>query len=506
MSVHKTIPLLIFLVFGLGSESRALADYAKKETHFEGVVQLAKRLSEKPFKAPKSRLPDAVRDLDYDGYRKIIWRPDKSLWKDDDLNFRLEFFHPGYLFKNPVKLNEFSDSHVQTIPFTSEFFDYGDLDLNPRRISRQAYYAGFRLLFPLNEGDKFDEVLSFLGASYFRALGVGHRYGKSARGLALNTGLNQPEEFPIFREFWIGKPDYQSVDVRLFGLLDSPSVAGAYQFDVRPGKDTLIEVKAVLFFRQTVDWLGICPLTSMYWYGENSSGNHQDFRPEVHDSDGLMIEAEEGTIWRALVNDGRKRNFVHEGAGIRRFGLMQRDRNFDHYQDLEAWYQARPSVWIEPKEGMAAGSIQLIEFPTDNEYFDNIVAAWVPDEMPALESPYPVAYSLHWSSDNVTAAPLARVVSTRFGKNQDGQSGTRFVVEFTQPANQTEWLPDSIKADFTGSNPASITGVKVLHNSLDSRWRIVFLVQGSAPADLACRLLYEGELISEIWSYPWNPN
>lgn len=506
MLVRPSILLIVFLLLNCGLNSGVLGQYAKKQTTFEDIVERARKLSEKGYRPAKSRLPDEFLNLDYDGYRKIIWNPEKSLWKKDDLNFRLELFHPGYLFKTPVELHEFSDSHVQEIPFTSEFYEYGDLDLNPRRISRRAHYAGFRLLFPLNQDKKFDEVVSFLGASYFRALGKGQHYGKSARALAINTGLNLPEEFPVFQEFWIGKPDFESVEVEIFALLDSPSVAGAYQIKVRPGNETILDVKSTLFFRKAVDWLGLAPLTSMYWFGENSHVNYQDFRPEVHDSDGLLVETEAGTVWRALVNDGRMRKYQYDTPAIRGFGLMQRDRDFDHYQDLEAHYQARPTVWIEPLEGWGKGSVQLIEFPTDNEFFDNVVAAWVPELKPEPDQPYTVSYRLRWCGQRESTDLLARVASTRFGRPMEGRPGTRFVLEFTRPEDHEEWVPDSLRADFDGSGPAAISDIKILDNPLNDRWRVAFLVQGSEPADLACRLLRDGALVSEIWSYPWKPN
>ncbi len=282
-------------------------------------------------------------------------------------------------------------------------------------------------------------------------------------------------------------------------------MAGAYQFNVRPGQDTVIDVKAVLYFRQAVDWVGVAPLTSMYWYGENSQGSQNDFRPEVHDSDGLLVETETATTWRPLVNDGRKRTYVYPGRGVTGFGLMQRDRDFDHYQDLEAWYQARPSVWISPQEPLESGTIQVIEFPTNSEFFDNVVSAWVPDELPVVGEPFTVAYSLRWSGRS-EPKEISRVISTRFGKPLEGKDGTQFVIEFDRPGEQGNWSADSMTVNFDGLGQAAISDIKILENPLNSRWRVVFLVQGSEPADLACRLLHSGDLVSEIWSYPWKPN
>ena len=506
MLVRPSKTLLLTLALGCVLMDSAFGLYSKKTTTYESVVKEAQNLSRKPYKPVKSRLPKPFLNLDYDGYRKIVWNPEQTLWKQDDLNFRMELFHPGYLFKEPVRINEFSDSHVQTVPFSSELYHYGDLALNPRKISRRAEYAGFKLLFPLNDGNTFDEFLSFLGASYFRALGTGQRYGKSARALAINTGMDKPEEFPVFREFWIGKPEFESVQVQIFALLDSPSVSGAFQFKVQPGKETVIDVTCTLFFRKAVDWLGLAPLTSMYWYGENSIARPNDFRPEVHDSDGLLVQTDTGSVWRPLVNDGRKRTHVESSETIQGFGLMQRDQSFDHYQDLEAWYQARPSVWVEPTEAWKPGSVQLIEFPSNNEYFDNIVSAWVPEETPTVGEAFHFSYRLRWTQMAAPDETLARVYSTRQGAGLDGKPGSQFVLEFTQPKREKKWDVENLSADFSGSGEVAIADVKLLENPFDNRWRVVFRAYGHQPADVVCRLIDEGEVVSETWSYPWKPN
>lgn len=508
MTVRPFLRVLFLLPFLFGSAQLCClqAQYAKKSTTFSQIVEEAEKRSGKPYQPVKPQLREEFLELDYDEYRKMHWNPKLSLWAEDDLNFRLEFFHPGYLFKTPVQMNEFTGSHIQNIPFTSEFFEYGDLDLNPRRISRRAGYAGFRLLFPLNEAGKFDEVLSFLGASYFRALGAGQRYGKSARALALNTGLPVPEEFPEFIEFWIGKPEFASTRVRVYGLMDSPSVAGAFQFDIQPGVETIIEVESVLFFRNKVEWTGLAPLTSMYWYGENHLGRPVDFRPEVHDSDGLLVQTADGWEWRPLVNDGHQRRFTLGGEGIQGFGLMQRDRGFEQYQDLEAWYHARPSVWITPRETWDVGHVELIEFPTDHEYFDNIVAAWVPETKPTPGEPYSFSYRLGWSGNSPEAPNLARVSATRVGRDPEGEPGSLFVVEFADPNALPQWEEAKLQPEVTAAAPATVREVKLLRNPFGPGWRITFRVNGDGPAELACRLLYEGRTVSENWTYPWRPN
>jgi periplasmic glucans biosynthesis protein len=506
MMVRPSILLVYTLLLGCVQISGLQGQYAKKSTTFSQVIEEAEKLGQKPYRPEKPRLRKEFLELDYDAYRKIQWNREQTLWAKDDLNFRLEFFHPGYLFKTPVRMNEFTESHIQNIPFTPEFFEYGDLDLNPRRISKRADYAGFRLLFPMNHPDRFDEVVSFLGASYFRALAAGQRYGKSARALALNTGLPEPEEFPEFKEFWIGKPDFQSARVLVYALMDSPSVAGAFQFEIQPGTETVIDVKSVLFFREPVEWLGLAPLTSMFWFGENGGSDGSDFRPEVHDSDGLLVHDGDVWNWRALANNGHQRNFTVPSDEFKGFGLMQRDRNFEHYQDLEGWYQARPSVWIEPRGDWGAGKVELIEFPTNHEYFDNVVAAWVPEKQPVKETAYEFSYRMHWTGAIPDEGAVARVESTRIGKDGNGGAGTLVVVEFSPTKEQTALDPNTLQLEVTGDTGAQITDIKLIQNPFGPRWRVTFRVSGNEAADLACRLLHEGKQISESWSYPWRPN
>ena len=105
-------------------------------------------------------------------------------------------------------------------------------------------------MYQLNETNEWDELGAFLGASYFRLLGKDQRYGQSARGLALDCGeMDRPEEFPIFTDWWLGKPEPDANELTLYALLDTVSCTGAYQFILHPGETTRADVEAVLFFR-----------------------------------------------------------------------------------------------------------------------------------------------------------------------------------------------------------------------------------------------------------------
>ncbi|HYG33849.1 MAG TPA: glucan biosynthesis protein, partial [Clostridia bacterium] len=311
------------------------------EVNLEYVAQKAEQRARKPFRSPRADLPEVLRadKLDYDKYREIRFRHEKALWSGKDLPFRVEFFHPGYLYQEPVHIHEFTLTHAQPVRFVRDFFDYGNLRLQ-KQVPADTGYAGFKLLYQLNQEDRWDELGAFLGASYFRLLGKGQRYGQSARGLALDCGeSDRPEEFPIFTDWWLGKPHQEDEELRLYALLDSPSCTGAYAFLIRPGESTIVDVEAVLYFREESNikavspnlkpWktLGLAPLTSMFWFGDGSERKFADYRRGVHDSDGLLMRMENGeTLWRPLNNPPEMRHQRWAARNIRGFGLFQRDR------------------------------------------------------------------------------------------------------------------------------------------------------------------------------------
>jgi periplasmic glucans biosynthesis protein len=320
--------------------------YEKAEVTLDYVAKKAEQRARKPFHSPRVDMPEVLRadKLDYDKYREIEFRHDKALWAAEKLPFRVEFFHPGYYYQEPVRINEFTLTHIQPIRFVQDFFNYRKLTI-ANQIPTDTGYAGFRVLFPLNGEDRWDELGAFLGASYYRLLGKGQRYGLSARGLALDCGEpDRPEEFPIFTDWWLGKPQRDDEELRLYAILDSVSCAGAYGFLIRPGETTVVDVEAVLFFRdqaniRAVDaqrkplkTIGWAPLTSMFWLGAASERKFVDYRPAVHDSDGLLLRMDNGEVlWRPLCNPAMLRQQQFAAKNIRGFGLLQRARDFADY-------------------------------------------------------------------------------------------------------------------------------------------------------------------------------
>jgi glucans biosynthesis protein len=321
---------------------------------FNDVAARAQRLAANPYDANVPQLPQVFDGMDWDKWRQIRFRPERSLLRGGGSKFSLQLFHLGYLFTRPVTISVGREGIFTPIPYSTDLFEYGSLSL-PRRLPIDLGFAGFRIHYPLNDPKENDELISFLGSSYFRWLGRDQKYGLSARGLAINTGkLDNNEEFPYFRELWVDARDAKSDYVTIYALLNSPSVTGAYQLDVKPGQYSSVDVTARLFARRTVDRLGIAPLTSMYFLGENDRhmndrNRYDEFRPELHDSDGLLMHLASGEwVWRPLKNPLVQEVQLFDARGIKGFGLMQRDRRFESYQDIELNYEQRPSYWIEP--------------------------------------------------------------------------------------------------------------------------------------------------------------
>lgn len=415
---------------------------------FSVVAERARALAAQPYVAPAGKLPADLAALNYDRHRDIRFRPERGLWRDAGLPFEVQFFHPGWLFADPVRVHEVSNAGTREISVDPRDFDYGKNTLDPAAWPKLGF-AGFRVHYPLNSGAYKDELVVFLGASYFRALGQGQRYGLSARALAIDTVARpgkptRGEEFPRYVEFWLERPGADAKSLTFHALLDSPRAAGAYTFTITPGEETVMQVRSRLVLRsgsQDIATLGIAPLTSMFLHGENQPDD-DDFRPEVHDSDGLAVHAGSGEwLWRPLVNPQLSRakgvlTTSFSTTDPRGFGLMQRDRSFASYEDLEARYELRPSAWVEPIGPWGAGRVELVQLPTDEEIHDNIVAYWLPDQLPAPGEPLDLSYRVRWQMKQEQRPGSAWVTQTRrgrsYGKLLEGEH--KFVIDFDGPA------------------------------------------------------------------------
>jgi periplasmic glucans biosynthesis protein len=474
------------------------------------VEKLAQERASKPYRNRSAKLPDAIAKLTYDQYRDIRFQKTSSLWYDKAL-FEVQFFHRGFNFDRRVNIAEVSGGVARPVLYNPAMFDFGPrvpkIDFPP-----DLGFAGFRIHYPLNTPTYKDELIVFLGASYFRVLGRNQVYGMSARGLAIDTGSVSGEEFPYFTDFWLVKPEPQARAMTIYALLDSPGIAGAYQFEIRPGTTTQVQVTSELYPRREIAKLGIAPLTSMYLYGENS-GSHRfdDYRPEVHDSDGLMTEAGTGEwLWRPLVNpkDLRVNRFMDEHP--RGFSLVQRDRDFTHYQDNEAHYERRPSYRIEPLGDWGKGGVELVEIPSDEEIHDNVVAFWVPEAPVQPQKPMAFSYLLSAYTGTTQWPPGGKVIATRFSRVMNGPAVVpgvrRVIVDFSggDLDSLSGSQPVQAAASATGGDIDSVTVERLAANGV---WRVSMRMKpnGDKPIDLRCYLTLYGEALTETWTYLWSP-
>ncbi|MCL2385032.1 MAG: glucan biosynthesis protein G [Alphaproteobacteria bacterium] len=478
---------------------------------FADVVRRARDLASAPFDTATPALPDALNKLDFDAWRDIRFRPDKALFDSPQSRFRLQLFHLGHLYRRPVTINTIRDGIAAPIPYSPGLFDYGRTKID-KPLPVNLGFAGFRLHYPLNSPKIFDEVVAFVGASYFRFLGRGQRYGLSARALAIEAGTVN-EEFPFFREFWLETPEANADQATIFALLDGASVTGAYRFDLYPGIETSIEVSVTLFLRRPNVKCGLAPLTSMFFIGEDDHRFDDDYRPELHDSDGLLIHSGSGEwIWRPLRNPLQPEVSAFLDKDGRGFGLLQRDRDFNHYQDLDLAYELRPSLWVEPRGAWGEGHIELVELPTDHETNDNIVASFVPKDPPEPGTPFGYAYRLAADLDFPQLSPNGRALNTyqtraaALGSSEPPPPGSRrFIIDFTG-GDLAYYLdnPELVEA-VPSTSQGTITRSFIVPNSHTKGFRAVIDValQPGQSTDMRAFLRTGTKALTETWTFPW---
>jgi glucans biosynthesis protein len=472
---------------------------------FDDVAARAQALAATAFQPqPKAAVRAASDALTYDQYRDIRFRPDRSLWRKDGLPFEVQFFHPGFVNTETVKINEVDGGVAHPLVFDMADFDYGHNKTPSHALA--SGYAGFRVHAAINKPDHKDEVIVFLGASYFRAVGKDQRYGLSARGLAVDTVGPRGEEFPRFTEFWLEKPAPGARSLVIDALMDSKSLAGAYRFVVTPGTDTVVDVQSRLYLRKDVATLGIAPLTSMFFSGENQP-QPGDFRPEVHDSDGLMVETGTGEwLWRALSNPKTPLTTSFAMPSVKGFGLMQRDRAYTSYEDDEARYELRPSAWITPRGDWGPGRVELVQLNTVDETNDNIVAYWVPASLPAPGQPLAFDYRMRWQGTVQQHPPGAWALQSRSGRSfatlDKGEQ--QVIVDFDGPALAGLGPDAPVKAVVTAAANAEIAATNVYRNDATGAWRLAIRFkprQADQPVELRAFLQNGNDILSETWTH-----
>jgi glucans biosynthesis protein len=477
----------------------------------------ARFLAGNAFQTSKDVLPAGMSTLSYDQYQSLRFRTDHSLWGDAGLPFRLQFFHVGRGFSQAVHLYEVNDGQAREIVYDPSMFEFDKAGLDPGLMRDHTGFAGFRVQFVT---DWKADVAAFLGAAYFRAVGSDTRqYGLSARALAVDTAYPRPEEFPRFTAFWFERPAKGSGTLTLYALMDSPSIAGALRFLISPGGTLIMDIDSALYPRKVIDRLGVAPLTSMFFYGENDRRAANDWRPEIHDSDGLSMWTGAGEwIWRPLTNPAQNHLNSYFDENPRGFGLLQRDRNWDHYQDDGVYYDRRPSLWVEPKPGShggwGKGAVQLFEIPTADETSDNIVAFWNPAEKTKAGQELLFSYRLYWGTHMPYSSPLAQTIATRTGIG--GTVGQKrqyyswhFAVDFAGGELGALAKDANVEAVISTTHGSTTEHVTAHYVEEFKGYRVLFDIKPADDSndaiDLRMYLRIDGRPLSETWIYQWTP-
>ncbi len=465
------------------------------------IVERARTLSQKAYQPPK-RIPQEWTEISYEDYVSIWFDVRNALWsKEPETPLQLDVFAPGLYFPHPIDIAVVENGMAQPLKFDFDVFD--KTDKFPKLPTDDTLgYSGLRLRSELEQAGIYQEFAVFQGASYFRAIGTGNIYGQSARGLAIDTASPQGEEFPDFRAFWIEKPAPDEATFIVHALLDSPSCTGAYRFEITPGSPLTMDITTRLFPRRDIDNIGIAPLTSMFQYDQTNRHRFTDFRPAVHDTDGLLINNGAGeTIWRPLANPSKLQISAFQDNNPKGFGLLQRAREYSDFADLEALYHRRPGVWVEPKGDWGKGSVTLVEIPTTSEIYDNIVCYWRPEGGLAQGSETELSYRLTWGEE-ISYGQGLTVLNTMMGSAFEN-NGTIVLIDFADAQHVPE---DLAEVEIVVNSSAGEVSSGVLQRNPETngpRLAFKFHPGDETLIEFRAQLRLEGAPLSEVWLYRW---
>jgi periplasmic glucans biosynthesis protein len=473
---------LLCLAGPILAQTPFMPNYGKTEPFsFDILKNRAETLSQAPFQPYEEKSPDVLDEIDYDAHWKISFKKAQTVRVGD---VPLQFFHLGLYFRAPVKMSVVEDGQAREILYSEDYFEMPED--SPAHRMKDEGFAGFRIMRPDLETD----WISFLGGAYFRTDGAEMQYGLSARGVAIDTGLATPEEFPRFTEFYVEDSKNPETDVVIYALMDGPRVTGAFRMEIANDDGQVMDIQSVLYFRAPVERLGIAPLTSMFWYSEMNRVQAFSWRPEVHDSDGLsMVTGAGEQIWRPLNNPPRIVTSSFSDQNPKGFGLIQRDRAFSSYEDDGVFYNRRPSVWIEPTGEWGQGAVQLVEIPTDDEIYDNVVVYWLPAELPAAGDARAFDYKIYWGRREPHDSALARTVASRLGAGGvPGQprpaDQIKLVIDFAGESLQGLTVEDGVEPEIVTGDAAEVINPYVLPIvGTDNAWRLTFDLKAATDID-----------------------
>ncbi len=490
---------LVLCTDGAGAGTPAVAAPGTYPFSFDTLQLEARKRAVAPYVPQRNNVPGWLEKLSPEQYRSIRFNPAADIWGSDPLPFRVELLPVGFNFNTTVTVSLVTDGRAQDLVATPTMFLLGPTI--PQPPARAALpLSGFRIRTRINSNKVWDEFVVFQGASYFRAVAQGQVYGLSGRGLAINTAEPVGEQFPVFTHFWIERPTVRATSMVVYGLLESESATGAYRFTIQPGTETTMDVDMTLFPREDLRVIGIAPLTSMFLFDETNRGRLDDYRPEVHDSDGLQVVTRFGEqIWRPLANPAKLQVSTFTAQPPQGFGLMQRSREQSDFQDLDAHYERRPSLWVEPRSDWGPGAVELVEIPSGREYNDNIVAFWRPAGGVLAGRPAHYAYHLSWAADTRFPKGLGKTNSTRSGASLDGKRRV-FQIDFVGAGEKV----DGLRLDL-GASAGKLSNLMLLPNPALHGIRASFELDpsGADLVELRLRVLRDLQPVTETWLYRW---
>jgi periplasmic glucans biosynthesis protein len=489
---------------GLASAQSAPAGFALgTPSPFQAsvVTDAARALAKQPFKPISTDLPAPFRNLTYEQYVAVQGKPGTALWINETLGFALEPLHRGFIFSSPVEINIVAQGQARPVIYDPALYDFGKLAV--RGQIGDIGFSGFRVLTP-QDGKGFAEIATFQGASFFRAVAQGQNPGTMARALSIKTADPRGEEFPMIRTFWIERPTLADDMLVIHALIDSESVSGAYRFTLRPGEATIIDTECTLFPRVGVDNFGLATMSATVLSEAIDHRRPDDVRLALAEIGGVQMSTGNNEwIWRPASNRETLQISTFVDEHPRGFGFLQRNREFDYYEDDEQHWELRPSLWIEPIGDWGAGGLQLIEIPSDSEANDNIIAYWRPRQPLVAGNETSFAYRQFWCWYPPEQPALAIVTDTRSGHGSSGRQ-RRFLVEFTGDFLGDPQQSQAVKPVLTAT-PGTITSIRQFPVPNTKVYRVLFEFDPGNAVSSEMRLVLEADSkpVSETWLYRW---
>ncbi len=502
-------PALTFDLFSPAFDllSPALAQSPGEPFNPSQIIDMARALASKPYKAPANDLPEPFANLTYEQYAAIQHKRDKAIWALNGTGFALEPLHRGYVNSMQMQLNVVAEGTTRRVSYDPNRYDLGKLTAPAE--AREIGFSGLRIL-KANEDKSFTELAVFQGASIFRSHAGDQPSGIMARGLAIRTADPKGEELPLFRALWIERPTLANNALVLHAVLDSESLAGAYRFTIRPGDATIIDIECTLFPRVALDHFGLAAMQASYLYGPMDRRRGDDVRPGVYEATGLrMLNGNDEWLWRPLSNRDMLQVSAFVDENPKGFGFLQTDRSFERFLDDEQHWESKPSLWVEPLGDWGPGWITLMEVPADSQLNQNMIAYWRPKAALAAGSENSFAFRQFWCWNPPEKPPLALARLSRSGRAPNAPANSRkrrFLVEFSGD-NLGEFQSEKQFGVKLSTSQGQISNLRKVFSSERKFCRVLFdLDPGNETlAELRLVLETQGKPISETWLYRWTP-